>query len=841
MVSSLFCFICFLLFVFPSLRPCRALSSLSAGQHMNLTETITSKTNVFVLGFFVPKGSPSQDRYLGIWYYRTPETVVWVGNREIPIPANGSGAVLVLPRNGSLSVLDGNGRKVWSIGDLPSSGSDAFAELQDSGNLVITQNNRANILWESFRHPTDTFLPDMRFILNTRTGESVLWRPWKSPVDPAPGPFSLGLVRGSQLYLWNGSVLIWRSGPLMGRTFTGISNMSDLKIFGFNPMPQTGDEFSISLSANFIRPTRYVMEYTGEIKQYELRSGSNSWHEIWHQLARECDFYDRCGEFSVCYPDRPEKCDCLTGFERTANGCVRKRPVDCGDPNSSGAAGSGWNSGNFELLPRMKPPDNATLNLSVLSQEGCERLCVTNCSCTAYAFASEMGCLVWNGKLVDLQQFTGDDDGIRLNLRLDGFADQVHDKKKSLAVICATTLTATAICAGVLYFLWRTCRGRLKGLSRKTEVGDGLKVLETSDTKNCIVVTDGSITLTDCCEEKIQGLPLIDLNAIRVATDDFSYANKLGEGGFGLVYKGKLRGQEIAVKRLSRSSGQGLTEFMNEVKLIAKLQHRNLVKLLACCIEKQEKILIYEYMPNKSLDAFLFDPAISSQLDWGKRFKIVLGIAKGLLYLHQDSRLKVVHRDLKPSNILLDATLDPKISDFGIARIFDVDQTQVNTAKVVGTYGYISPEYALEGRFSTKSDVFSFGVLVLEIVSGKKMTRFYHEDLLLNLLGYSWKLWTEGKALELLDPSLGAQCCELEVLKCVNVGLLCVQDEAIDRPSMCSVFHMLTSETENFCEPQIPAYYLRRRLLDSSSSSTDASLVKGITTNGLTFSELNPR
>ncbi|CAN6453298.1 unnamed protein product [Victoria cruziana] len=188
-------------------------------------------------------------------------------------------------------------------------------------------------------------------------------------------------------------------------------------------------------------------------------------------------------------------------------------------------------------------------------------------------------------------------------------------------------------------------------------------------------------------EENGEGLPLLDLATITTATNGFSLENKLGEGGFGPVYRGKLSGgQEIAVKRLSRNSGQGAQEFMNEAGLIAKLQHRNLVKLVGCCVEENEKILVYEYMPNKSLDAFLFDETLARQLDWESRYTIVMGIARGLLYLHQDSRLRVVHRDLKASNILLDAAMNPKISDFGIARIFGGDQTQeINTRRVVGT------------------------------------------------------------------------------------------------------------------------------------------------------------
>ncbi|KAG5235591.1 G-type lectin S-receptor serine/threonine-protein kinase [Salix suchowensis] len=176
------------------------------------------------------------------------------------------------------------------------------------------------------------------------------------------------------------------------------------------------------------------------------------------------------------------------------------------------------------------------------------------------------------------------------------------------------------------------------------------------------------------------------MSTIAHATDTFSDTNKLGEGGFGPVYKGILiGGQQIAVKRLSKSSGQGLDEFKNEVMLIAKLQHRNLVKLLGCCVHEDERMLIYEYMPNKSLDFFIFDQTRRKLLDWRKRINIIGGIARGLLYLHQDSRLRIIHRDIKPSNILVDEELNPKISDFGLARMFGGDQTEAKTNRVVGT------------------------------------------------------------------------------------------------------------------------------------------------------------
>ncbi|KAM3225599.1 hypothetical protein ACQJBY_058377 [Aegilops geniculata] len=225
-------------------------------------------------------------------------------------------------------------------------------------------------------------------------------------------------------------------------------------------------------------------------------------------------------------------------------------------------------------------------------------------------------------------------------------------------------------------------------------------------------------------------LPVMDLSTIAAATNGFSKENKLGEGGFGPVYRGFLDGgAEIAVKRLSARSRQGAAEFRNEVELIAKLQHRNLVRLLGCCVDKDEKMLVYEYLPNRSLDAFLFGTRKTAHLDWKMRQSIVVGIARGLLYLHEDSCLKIVHRDLKASNVLLDNKMNPKISDFGMAMIFEDEEIEViNTGHVVGTYGYMAPEYAMGGVFSVKSDVYSFGVLVLEILSGQRNGAMYLQE-----------------------------------------------------------------------------------------------------------------
>ncbi|XP_013599965.1 cysteine-rich receptor-like protein kinase 11 [Brassica napus] len=323
-----------------------------------------------------------------------------------------------------------------------------------------------------------------------------------------------------------------------------------------------------------------------------------------------------------------------------------------------------------------------------------------------------------------------------------------------------------------------------------------------------------------------------DFKTVEAATNKFSRHNKLGEGGFGEVYKGTLsNGTEVAVKRLSEKSGQGIREFKNEAVLVSKLQHRNLVKLLGFCLEGEEKILIYEFVPNKSLDYFLFDPEEQDQLHWTQRYKIIGGIARGILYLHQDSQLTVIHRDLKASNILLDANMNPKISDFGLSTIFGMEQTRGNTSRIAGTYGYMSPEYAMQGQYSMKSDIYSFGVLVLEIISGKKNGGVYQMDETStpgNLVTYAWRLWKNGSPLEMVDLAIGRNYEINEVTRCIHIALLCVQDNPEDRPMLSTIILMLTSNTITLPVPRLPSFIPRsRHELDQVSEGLESSRSTG--------------
>ncbi|XP_037473716.1 cysteine-rich receptor-like protein kinase 6 [Triticum dicoccoides] len=304
---------------------------------------------------------------------------------------------------------------------------------------------------------------------------------------------------------------------------------------------------------------------------------------------------------------------------------------------------------------------------------------------------------------------------------------------------------------------------------------------------------------------------LIDISTLRVATWDFADSNKLGDGGFGAVYKGILPdGDEIAVKRLSKSSTQGVEELKNELSLVAKLRHKNLVTLLGVCLEQQERLLVYEFVPNRSLDLFLFDAKKHVELDWEKRYKIINGIARGLQYLHEDSQLRVVHRDLKASNILLDKEMNPKISDFGIARLFGQDQTHGITKHVVGTYGYMAPEYVMRGNYSVKSDSFSFGVMVLEIVTGRKNNDYNNSEKSQDLLNVIWDHWMATTVLDMMDPCMNTSFSESGLLRCIHIGLLCVQENPADRPLMSSVVMMLGSDTVPLSAPSKPAFYAKK-------------------------------
>ncbi|KAM3700704.1 hypothetical protein ACJW31_05G119000 [Castanea mollissima] len=297
-------------------------------------------------------------------------------------------------------------------------------------------------------------------------------------------------------------------------------------------------------------------------------------------------------------------------------------------------------------------------------------------------------------------------------------------------------------------------------------------------------------------ENELKGLDLqtgyFTYRQIKAATNNFNAANKLGEGGFGSVYKGILSdGTVIAVKQLSSKSRQGNREFVNEIGMISGLQHPNLVRLYGCCIEGKQLLLVYEYMENNSLARALFGTADSRlKLDWLARQKICVGIAKGLAFLHEESTLKIVHRDIKSTNVLLDRDLNPKISDFGLAKLDEEENTHIST-KIAGTIGYMAPEYALWGHLTYKADVYSFGVVALEIIAGKNNMKYRPNQNFVCLLDWAIVLQQRGDLMELVDPELGSDFSKEEALRMIKVALLCTNPSPVLRPVMTAVVNML--------------------------------------------------
>ncbi|KAH7662010.1 Non-specific serine/threonine protein kinase protein [Dioscorea alata] len=742
-------------------RPCFSADTLSPTQPLSESQTLVSASGTFTLGFFSPT-EISKNRYV--------------------VPQSSTG-VLTLSTNGTLiitSMQHNSTTILWSSAPTRVNLNNPVAQLLDDGNFVVRDKDQANhVAWQSFDHPTDTLLPGMKLGCDLTTGLNRNLTSWKSPNNPSPGDYSITMdIRGDpQLVFLYGSVRKWRSGPWTGLSFGSIPEMVSYSRIGFNfEFVNNNREvyYRYNMSNRSII-TRLVVNQTGKAERYVWLSQSR-WSLFWYTPKSQCSSLDSCGPNGICYPFGSPMCSCLQGFEPRSprdwammdmsSGCIRKQPLDC--QNSTDG---------FLKIVRARLPDtwNSFVDHS-FGLEECRAKCLMNCSCIGYASADMRaggsGCILWFKDFIGLAIYStsGQDLYVRVSKTDLGSSGRKSHRKGIVAIITVIPATLLLACAAAssVWIKRKRITGQVQHHNHQSKIRD----------------------------EELE-LPLFDLSLVLEATNNFAPENKLGQGGFGPVYKGKLEdGLEIAVKRLSRNSLQGIDEFKNEALLITKLQHRNLVRLLGCCMDMDERMLIYEYMANKSLDSLLFGREKTINIDWQTRYQIILGVARGLLYLHQESRVTIIHRDLKAGNVLLDETMNPKISDFGMARTFCGDDTTTKTRKVVGTYGYMAPEYAMDGIFSVKSDVFSFGVLVLEIVSGQKIN---------------------GEA---IDPLLSNSSYSLDqVIRCIQMGLLCVQSNPKDRPTMSSVVFMLSTENGRLPKPKQPGFAAKRNSYASPYSS----------------------
>ncbi|CAN7053326.1 unnamed protein product [Brassica rapa subsp. trilocularis] len=643
-----------------------------------------------------------------------------------------------------------------------------------------------------------------------------------------------------EVYVCNKESIVYRSGPWDGIRFNGIPEVRPVDYLVLN---FSATDKEITYSYHITKSNIYsivTLTPTGLLQRSTWVERLQNWRPLWYSPRDICNNYKQCGSYGYCDSNASPVCNCIHGFKPRNkwdlrddfDGCVRKTRLSC-----DGTDG-------FVRLKNMKLPDTTkTIVDRGIGTEECEARCLKNCNCTAFANADirngGWGCVIWTGDMLDMRYFAEGGQDLYVRQAAADLDDKITNNGKIIG--SSVGMSILFLLSIIIFRFWKTKQKRATAV--QTPIVDQVRSKDSLTDE--VIVTRKSYISRESKTEDLE-LPLMEFEAVAIATNNFSDGNKLGKGGFGIVYKGMLPdGKEIAVKRLSKKSLQGTGEFKNEVRLIARLQHLNLVRLLGCCVDKGEKMLIYEYLENLSLDSHLFDKIRRSNLSWQKRFDIANGIARGLLYLHQDSRFRVIHRDLKASNILLDKNMTPKISDFGMARIFGREETEANTRKVVGTYGYMSPEYAMDGIFSMKSDVFSFGVLLLEIISGKKTNGFYNSNRDLNLLGFVWRYWKEGKGIEIVDPiiiddSSSAVLRTHEILRCIQIGLLCVQERAEDRPVMSTVMVMLGSETTAIPQPKPPGFCVGRSLLETESSS---STQRGdeVSVNQITLSVIDAR
>ncbi|KAL6201085.1 hypothetical protein ACLB2K_024800 [Fragaria x ananassa] len=811
---------------------CSASSSITQGQTIKDGQTLISDGQTFELGFFSPGNSSS--RYVGIWYYNLSDpAIVWVANRESPV--SDKTGVLTIGSDGNLVILEGNSTEIWSsnVSSIPKNTS---AVLRDTGNLVLSTNETMKSYWESFDNPTDTFLPGMSVKVNAKEGENRAFRSWKSVNDPAPGDYFSGVDprAAPQLMIWNGSERRWRSGHWNKLIFIGLPDMPTRYAAGFSltdRADQNGSNYLSYTPWNVSDRLRFQIRWDGYEEQSIWVDELNEWVDLMSQPNKSsgCELYNKCGNFGLCSASDDASCECMQGFERKnwgnwSEGCERKTPLKCQRNSTNDEDGED----GFVAVKCTKVPDFADLVVVTGPQISCEQSCLNNCSCTAYADVSGLGCMIWTTELIDVQQFSKG--GNTLYIRV-AHADLGGSKKLSTLVISLISVAVAIFVAILIFLVWRF-KAKLKVLP--TTSISWLRIGETptydaGKSKEFSTEMSGSVDPTiDGNQANGPDLPSFNFNSVAAATDHFSLVNKLGNGGFGTVYKGVLPGlEEVAVKRLSQVSCQGLEEFKNEINLIAKLQHRNLVRLLTEVnfrikqLHENRQIVMRGSSLSSSVFGEMADATKQALLDWSKRFMIIEGIARGLLYLHRDSRPRIIHRDLKASNILLDEDMIPKISDFGMARIFGGNQHEANTMRVVGTYGYMSPEYAMEGLFSVKSDVYSFGVLLLEIVSGRKNTSLRTSEHL-SLIGYAWNLWNANTPEDLIDPSIAETCNNRsELVRCIHVGLLCVQDSADSRPTMSAVVLMLESETANLPLPREPMFTSIKKYVDTTFSTEE--------------------
>ncbi|KAH7511674.1 hypothetical protein ACOSP7_002516 [Xanthoceras sorbifolium] len=769
----------FICFSFKSHVSTEAADTIAANQSLSGDQTVVSAGGVFVLGFFKPGNSSNY--YIGIWYKKvSPQTVVWVANRDKPISDRFSSVLRFT--NGNLVLFNESQKQIWStnLNSTTTTTTSIEAVLLNEGNLVLRDRskNMSEHLWESFDHPTNTWLPGMKFGQNKRTKVNQLLTSWKNIEDPATGLFSLELhPDGSDQYVivWNRSQLYWNSGTWNGQIFSLVPEMVYLinnSVYNFGYVADENERYFIYSVNDPKLITQFIIDSSGQIKQMYWLEASKSWFIFWSQPRQPCEVYAYCGPFGSCNEQTQPFCGCLQGFKPTSEynwnllqdysgGCVRKTQLQCGNSNLTNGKHD-----RFLANGKMVLPKNPKF-VPVGSIKECEATCLNNCSCSAYSYENG-ACSIWIKKLLGLQKLAqGNTNGKTIYIKLAASEVPSANNNKGRVIGGAGGSVALVVILGLITFVY--LRRRKRTIKATKPVEGSLMAFSYKDLQN--------------------------------ATKNFS--EKLGGGGFGSVFRGVLHDSSvIAVKKLE-SVSQGEKQFRTEVSTIGNIQHVNLIRLLGFCCEGNRKLLVYDYMPYGSLDVFLFHGKDSNLPDWKARYQITMGIARGLAYLHEKCRDCIIHCDIKPENILLDAEFCPKVADFGLAKLFGREFSRVLTT-IRGTRGYLAPEWISGVAITAKADVYSYGMMLFEIVSGRRNCKHSEDETVDFFPTRAASIIADGSdVLSLLDPRLEGNADAEELSRICKVACWCVQDDESHRPSMGQVVQILEGvlEVDN---PPIP-------------------------------------
>ncbi|CAN1123685.1 G-type lectin S-receptor-like serine/threonine-protein kinase At2g19130 [Linum perenne] len=772
---------CLILLCFSlDVRCSRGSVTILPGQSLSGNQTLTSPEGNFALGFFQP-GRSSGRHYIGIWYNKLPnQTVVWVANRDLPV-SDPSRSELKLYENGNLAVRNESGNVVWSTNSTSRVSNSSVARLLDNGNFVISDvGNLSVTFWQSFDHPTDHWLPGSKIGYSKVSSARQILASWRSPINPAPSEFTLEPNQNGSghVLLWNGSKMYWTSGVWNGRIFSLVPEIQlNYYVTNMSRITNDNEDYFTYDSAVPSAFTRFVVESSGQLKQYVWGRNFTSWTLFWTRPTQQCQVYAFCGASSICNLQDEPLCICIEGFEPKtqrewdlgdhSGGCVRKAPLSCTNGGID----------KFLTLSNMQFPSDPESFPAANIQE-CESLCLRNCSCDAFAYDNN-GCLIWKGSLFNLQQLleaerVGKDIHVRVSSTLNTAElptlETKHSKKRTTVIVVAATVAgALTLCIFVLLLVLWTRRNPPVA---KYEARD--------DT-----------------------FSFFSYKELKTATKNFS--EKIGEGGFGSVFKGTLPNSTlIAVKQLKSGLQQSEKQFMAEVKTIGTIQHINLVRLRGFSVESSKRFLVYEYMPNGSLETLLFQQTTAATtLSWKSRYQIALGTARGLSYLHEGCRDCIIHCDIKPDNILLDSEYTPKVADLGLAKIFGHEVSRVLTT-MRGTRGYLAPEWISGEPITSKADVFSYGMLLLEIISGSR-NRDYSEVHNYFPLQLASTVSRQGEVLPLLDKRLEGNADLEELTRACKVACWCIQDNEKDRPTMKQVVQILDGVSD-VSTPPIPRF-----------------------------------